>query len=81
VIILTSTPNERARSIVSLVSGRGGSKNVRMPSMCQGLSPSFLATARERIPRSPRRVTSDSTRCREDKGGHRIVRHGRMHTR
>uniref|UniRef100_A0A1E1ITC7 Uncharacterized protein n=1 Tax=Leishmania guyanensis TaxID=5670 RepID=A0A1E1ITC7_LEIGU len=35
VIIFTSTPYSLLRRIVSFVSGRGGSRNVRMPAMCQ----------------------------------------------
>mmetsp|Transcript_28400 Transcript_28400/g.52283 ORF Transcript_28400/g.52283 Transcript_28400/m.52283 type:complete len:224 (+) Transcript_28400:2024-2695(+) len=55
VIILTSTPYDMALWIVSLVSGRGGSKKVRRPSRCQGPScPNPKATASARTPRSPK---------------------------
>mmetsp|Transcript_4027 Transcript_4027/g.5661 ORF Transcript_4027/g.5661 Transcript_4027/m.5661 type:complete len:210 (+) Transcript_4027:444-1073(+) len=61
VIIFTSTPYSRARSIVRLVSGRGGSRKVMMPIMFQRPLLSVLATARERIPRSASSSTLPST--------------------
>ncbi len=51
-----------AFSMVSLVSGRGGSRNVRMPSICHLPASLVLATARERMPRRPRSMTFQLTR-------------------
>ena len=62
VIILTSTPSFMAFSRVSLVSGRGGSRKVRMPSICHLPSSLVLATARDRMPRRPRSMTFQLTR-------------------
>mmetsp|Transcript_22470 Transcript_22470/g.35956 ORF Transcript_22470/g.35956 Transcript_22470/m.35956 type:complete len:245 (-) Transcript_22470:382-1116(-) len=61
VIIFTSTPYSRARSIVRLVSGRGGSRKVRMPSMNHWPFALVRATARDRMPRSASSSTLKST--------------------
>mmetsp|Transcript_18574 Transcript_18574/g.29034 ORF Transcript_18574/g.29034 Transcript_18574/m.29034 type:complete len:250 (+) Transcript_18574:792-1541(+) len=61
VIIFTSTPYSRARSIVRLVSGRGGSRKVSTPRNCQRPPWSVRATASERMPRSASSSTFPST--------------------
>mmetsp|Transcript_25348 Transcript_25348/g.42481 ORF Transcript_25348/g.42481 Transcript_25348/m.42481 type:complete len:284 (-) Transcript_25348:1388-2239(-) len=68
VIILVTTPNSRHFLMVILVSGRGGSRKVRIPRNTHLLSftsskmgPSVLATARERMPRLASSSTLDST--------------------
>mmetsp|Transcript_3636 Transcript_3636/g.5952 ORF Transcript_3636/g.5952 Transcript_3636/m.5952 type:complete len:231 (+) Transcript_3636:1027-1719(+) len=61
VIIFTSTPYSRARSIVRLVSGRGGSRKVSTPRNCQRPPWSVRATASERMPRSASSSTLKST--------------------
>mmetsp|Transcript_3547 Transcript_3547/g.7590 ORF Transcript_3547/g.7590 Transcript_3547/m.7590 type:complete len:206 (+) Transcript_3547:1261-1878(+) len=62
VIIFTSTPYSLLRRTVSFVSGRGGSRNVRMPAMCHFPSSFVRATVRQRIPRPPRSSMMCSTR-------------------
>mmetsp|Transcript_24320 Transcript_24320/g.79342 ORF Transcript_24320/g.79342 Transcript_24320/m.79342 type:complete len:258 (-) Transcript_24320:512-1285(-) len=58
VIILTATPNSFALCTVCLVSGRGGSRKVSMPSMYHPpVAPSARATASERMPRTARSCT------------------------
>ena len=64
-IILTSTPYSMARSMVSLVSGRGGSRKVKIPIMVHLPSSLVRATARERIPRRPRSITCERGNDRE----------------
>jgi hypothetical protein len=49
-----------ARSMVCLVSGRGGSRKVRRPTIATGPLPSLRATARARIPRSASSSTLES---------------------
>mmetsp|Transcript_45088 Transcript_45088/g.86230 ORF Transcript_45088/g.86230 Transcript_45088/m.86230 type:complete len:218 (-) Transcript_45088:1427-2080(-) len=63
VIILVVTPNSLARCTVILVSGRGGSRKVRMPMKTQrsGAACSVHATASERMPRTARPRTVSST--------------------
>mmetsp|Transcript_19942 Transcript_19942/g.31368 ORF Transcript_19942/g.31368 Transcript_19942/m.31368 type:complete len:251 (+) Transcript_19942:1086-1838(+) len=61
VTIFTSTPCTRARSMVSLVSGRGGSRKVSTPRNCQRPPWSVRATASERMPRSASSSTFPST--------------------
>ena len=63
VIIFTSTPYCFALRIVSLVSGRGGSRKVRMPAIshCVMSSASVRATLRHRIPRDARSVMMSFT--------------------
>mmetsp|Transcript_27204 Transcript_27204/g.44857 ORF Transcript_27204/g.44857 Transcript_27204/m.44857 type:complete len:236 (-) Transcript_27204:527-1234(-) len=61
VIIFTSTPNARARSMVSLVSGRGGSRKVSTPRNSQRPPRLVRATASERMPRSASSSTFPST--------------------
>jgi hypothetical protein len=63
VTIFTSTPNFFAFSIVTFVSGRGGSRNVRIPSMYHFSPSNVRATARQRMPRPPRSVMMPSTRA------------------
>mmetsp|Transcript_20566 Transcript_20566/g.63972 ORF Transcript_20566/g.63972 Transcript_20566/m.63972 type:complete len:314 (-) Transcript_20566:978-1919(-) len=62
VTILTSTPYLFAFAIVAFVSGRGGSRNVRIPSIRHSSFSNVRATDRHRIPRIPRSVMIPSTR-------------------
>jgi len=63
VIILTSTPSSMAWRMTSLVSDRGGSRNVMRPASCHGAAlspagPSARAMAMDRMPRAARSVTA-----------------------
>mmetsp|Transcript_34137 Transcript_34137/g.83948 ORF Transcript_34137/g.83948 Transcript_34137/m.83948 type:complete len:357 (+) Transcript_34137:1024-2094(+) len=62
VIIFTDTPKRRHSSMVHLVSSRGGSRKVRIPSIFQSPSASsWRATASERMPLFPSSKTFAST--------------------
>mmetsp|Transcript_8819 Transcript_8819/g.30193 ORF Transcript_8819/g.30193 Transcript_8819/m.30193 type:complete len:201 (+) Transcript_8819:1745-2347(+) len=71
VIIFTPTPSCSARAMVAAVSGRGGSRNVRMPSRShRDASPGFVrATARDRTPRALSVSISASTAALTAAGG------------
>eukprot|EP00796_Vickermania_ingenoplastis_P000350 gene350-gene292 len=61
VIIFTSTPYSLLRRIVSFVSGRGGSRKVRIPHRCHRSWASVFATERQRIPREARSSMMSTT--------------------
>ena len=69
VTIFTSTPYAMARSSVTFVSGRGGSRNVSSPSSCQAppgpAHGALRATASERMPRVASASTASCSGARE----------------